>query len=157
MTTYAHVTDGRVDGVYDNLPKSWKNVSNFHLLDEADLNQYGFYTIEKKAAPKHDPLTTVVSAPVYTFTGDVVLEHVTLSPRVLPPRDIESEWKEIRKIRDQKIADEEWRYARATREARLGQKITDDIDKLDRYIQDLANIPNTFSDPRDVVWPVYGE
>ena len=158
MTTYAHISDeGRVDGIYDNLPTSWKNVSNFHLLGEDALKRYGFYVVEKRPIPTHNPDTTIVSAPVYVFTGDTVLEQYELSPRVAPPRNIEEEWKAVRSMRDRKIAEVEWRYTRAIREGRLGQKITDDLDKLDRYIQELADVPQKFSDPRDVVWPVYGE
>lgn len=156
MTRYAYVENNEVQGVYGTLPQRWKNVSNFHLLSEEMIREYGFYPITTASIPTYDPEVTEASQPTYSFTGDGVLEHVTLTPRPQSIRNIDAEWQEIRRIRDQKIRDIEWRMSRAQREIRQGLRTTDDVALIDRYIQELTNIPQTFSDPRDVVWPVYG-
>ena len=62
-------------------------------------------------------------------------------------------WNLIRKIRDQRIAEFEWRYARYNRHARLGLDQIDDLTKLDNYTQLLANITDQES-PDTIVWPV---
>lgn len=61
-------------------------------------------------------------------------------------------WSEIRRIRDQKIKDVEWRYNRYARQVRLNVTPTDDISDLDTYIQALADITEQ-EDPTDITWP----
>ena len=60
----------------------------------------------------------------------------------------------VREERDALIADVTWRYERYARETRLGMATTDDIGKLDAYIQALCNIPDQAGFPHNVVWPV---
>lgn len=59
----------------------------------------------------------------------------------------------IRNKRNTLIKDTMWRIERYNSEIRLGLTPTDDIKKIDKYIQDLRDItkqPNIF----DIVWPV---
>lgn len=157
MSKYAYVEDGIVKGVYDTLPESWKNVSNFHLIDKKRLIDFGFYLVEEPTLPSYNPETTRLTAPEYTFTGSSVIEQVTLEPRPPKVRNLEVEWMDARAKRDRLILEIEWRYNRSLRQNRLGMKASDDIESLDRYIQALADITTKFSDPQDIVWPVYGE
>jgi hypothetical protein len=62
-------------------------------------------------------------------------------------------WNEIRRIRDQKIKDVEWRYNRYSRQIRMGVTPSDDIESLDEYVQALADI-TLQEDPNNIVWPV---
>jgi len=63
-------------------------------------------------------------------------------------------WKEVRETRNEKIKETEWKVFRYQSEVRLGiTTTTDDISKLDTYIQELRDITNTTSDPIAVVWP----
>ena len=64
-------------------------------------------------------------------------------------------WNQIRQERDRRIEAMAWRYERYARHERLGIDQVDDIQKLDTYIQALADIPQTQTDPYDIVWPVY--
>lgn len=64
-------------------------------------------------------------------------------------------WDEIRRIRDQKIADIEWRYNRYARHQRLSIAQIDDISVLDAYVQALADI-TTQEDPTNITWPTLG-
>lgn len=66
-----------------------------------------------------------------------------------PPRDIEAEWEAVRKQRDQLLTESDVyvlpdRWAAMTPEQQ--QAWTD-------YRQTLRDIPQTFNDPADVVWP----
>lgn len=63
------------------------------------------------------------------------------------------QWNRVRVIRDQRIAEFEWRYARYARHARLGLDQIDDLTMLDNYAQALADITNQES-PNTIVWPV---
>ena len=63
-------------------------------------------------------------------------------------------WEEVRESRDTKIEEIEWRVFRHQSEERAG--ITthiDNISDLDTYIQELRDIPETYSNARDVEWP----
>lgn len=67
----------------------------------------------------------------------------------------DSLWKEIRDARNEKIKEIEWRVFRYHSEVRLGiTTTTDDISKLDTYIQELRDITTSKSNPLDVTWPV---
>lgn len=63
-------------------------------------------------------------------------------------------WASIRQERDRKISEIAWRYERYARYERLGLPQIDNIQNLDKYIQALADIPQTQEDPYDIVWPV---
>lgn len=72
-------------------------------------------------------------------------------------------WQSVRKKRDKLLSETDGAYLRHHRELRNG-KIVDDADNpttlstvqlsvLDVYVQTLADIPQTYSEPDDVVWP----
>lgn len=63
-------------------------------------------------------------------------------------------WSSIRAERSARIAAVSWRYERWHRLNRLGLEQIDDIAKLDKYVQALADIPQNQTDPYDIVWPV---
>lgn len=56
--------------------------------------------------------------------------------------------------RDNFISASTWRYERHARELRLNLPPTDDIAVLDKYIEYLANIPESAGFPTSIVWPV---
>ncbi|MFS1912027.1 phage tail assembly chaperone [Vibrio sp. 10N.286.48.B7] len=72
-------------------------------------------------------------------------------------------WQSVRKKRDKLLSETDGAYLRHHRELRNG-KVADDADnpttlsseqlsELDVYVQELADIPQTYSEPDDVVWP----
>jgi hypothetical protein len=61
-------------------------------------------------------------------------------------------WASIRKQRDTRIKDVEWRYNRYYRHERLGLPQVDSIEMLDNYVQALADITKQ-SDPLNITWP----
>ena len=67
--------------------------------------------------------------------------------------EIESDWDTIRKQRDEKIKEVEWRYSRFYRHERLGLPQIDSIQNLDTYIQALADITKQ-TNPYAIIWPV---
>lgn len=66
-----------------------------------------------------------------------------------PPRDIEFEWQEIRNTRDQLLSDSDV-YVLPDRWASM---TTEKQQEWSTYRQTLRDIPETFADPKDVVWP----
>ncbi|MEZ9423756.1 phage tail assembly chaperone [Vibrio lentus] len=74
-----------------------------------------------------------------------------------------AKWEKIRTKRRKLISEFDGEYGRHARELRNG-KVVDGIDNpttlsseqllaLDEYVQALADIPQKFSNPDDVVWP----
>ena len=54
--------------------------------------------------------------------------------------------------RDQLMRDNDWRYLRYQRQTRAGITPTDDLIKLDQYMQALADV-TAQQDPYNIVWP----
>lgn len=63
-------------------------------------------------------------------------------------------WNRIRRIRDEQIQGIEWRVNRYFSERRLGLSSTDNIEELDKYIQELRDVTKQ-EDPYNIVWPVF--
>lgn len=72
---------------------------------------------------------------------------------VITQKDISEIWSFIRKQRDEKIKEVEWRYNRYYRHERLGLPQIDSIQNLDTYIQALADITKQ-TNPYAIIWPV---
>ena len=73
---------------------------------------------------------------------------------VVRDKDMETQWTAIRNQRDDMIARLSWRYERYYRLERLGLPQKDDINILDKYVQDLTDIPQKQNDPFNIVWPI---
>lgn len=65
----------------------------------------------------------------------------------------QNKFDEIRIIRDELMSKFDWRYQRYNRETRLGLPTSDSIEKLDEYMQELADI-TTAPDPFNITWPL---
>ena len=65
---------------------------------------------------------------------------------------IQNQWSLVRARRDQLMRDNDWRYVRYQRQTRAGTAPTDDLTKLDQYMQSLADI-TAQQDPYNIVWP----
>lgn len=70
---------------------------------------------------------------------------------------INEQWTEVRKNRDKKIKEIEWRIFRYQSQVRLGMTPVDDITKLDEYVQSLRDITSSTTNPLEVVWPTLEE
>lgn len=64
----------------------------------------------------------------------------------------QEEWIKVRNKRDKAIKDVEWRVSRYLSEIRMGREPTDDIVKLDEYIQALRDITKQ-KFVMDIIWP----
>jgi hypothetical protein len=172
MANFAHVENGNIIGVYDFLPKNWRNISNFFALEneEETLKTYGWYKIVKITPPEFDPSLHKLENPTRWFENGIAYETHEVVPLPAPPpppaeptpeelaeierQSIERQWSIIRNERDQRIKDFEWRYMRYERQVRLNITPTDNIAAMDTYVQALADMTQQ-SDPFNVIWPIY--
>lgn len=172
MANYAFVENNSVVGVYDLLPKNWKNISNFFVLENETehLKSLGWYKLEK-IIPTYNTETQKLGDPFHWFENDIAYEslHVISLPPPPPPtvyteEELEAQrvgaiaerWKYVREERDLLMKAFEWRYQRYDREVRLNLSTTDNLSNMDAYMQALADI-TTQSDPFNLTWPTYVE
>lgn len=116
---------------------------------EAEITDAGFTAVSDRPIPNS----------VQIVQWDALNSNWIVRDKTLAELQSEtaSLWNEIRKERDKRIAEMTWRYERWGRHDRMGLPQIDNIQKLDAYIQALADIPQTQTDPYDIVWPVYQE
>ena len=62
-------------------------------------------------------------------------------------------WQRVRYDRDNLIKNAQWRIDRHLSEVRRGVSTTDDISKLDAYVEKLRQIPQKQTDPYNITWP----
>lgn len=75
---------------------------------------------------------------------------VEVTDWVPPPRDIDAEWASARRERDKRLAASDWTQFPDAQANLSTEKKTE----WAAYRQALRDIPQTFADPADIVWPV---
>lgn len=150
---YALVKDNKVVELHDELPTNWNNISGLHACTKQELIALGWYEVELDTRSFSHSEQAIVSTE-YLITNDkvkqvhniqFVKDDVNLQARV---------WGAIRFKRDELMKNFEWRYARYEREVRLGLTPSDDLEKMDQYMQQLADVTNQ-KDPQSIQWPAY--
>ena len=159
MANYAYVENGTIKELYDNLPINWKNISNFYILTDEEVEPLGWRKIIKPTV-QFDSATQKIGNIDYYVLGDDVYERTEILPIIptISPDTIASnilvQWELVRKIRDGLMDEFQWRYIRYERQVRLGLPTVDDLTNMDTYMQALADI-TTQEDPFNIVWPEY--
>lgn len=92
-----------------------------------------------------------VSLKQKTYWTGTAWQVLDLTQEELTARD-RTQWAQVRQTRNNLISDVEWRIQRHMSEVRLGKRPTDDISKLDQYIQELRDV-TLQADPFNVTWP----
>ena len=159
MTVWANLVDGEIKGVYDLLPDFWNGNPHFRIDAQVDetgevLRQGNFVKIVR-CNPDFNKETHKLSDYLnYTIEDGQVIEHRDIIP--IPEQTNEGKYVGIRSLRDFKMTEFEWRYTRYEREVRLGLTPTDNLQKMDEYMQQLADLPNDLNINLDNPnWPVY--
>ena len=106
-------------------------------------------------------ITTVSNPPNYNSkthkltwnTTDIEWEVVALTTEEIASATSIA-WQGVREERDELLVEADQKILRYQSEVRLGvTTTTNNISELDSYVQSLRDIPSTYSDPGDVVWP----
>ena len=75
MANYAYIENEVPIEFYDLLPKSWKNISGFNLIDDEEyLKSLGWYRVIKGEV-SHDPQSQRISGYEYAFENNNVYEN----------------------------------------------------------------------------------
>jgi hypothetical protein len=166
MVKYAFVKDGQIIDLVDELPPKWRTTVNLHLADKDHLESLGWYEI-KHISKELQSENEYYGECKYWFEGGNVFAEAETFEKTDEQIKAEAEeesrkrereeldkWKRIRIERDRLMNEISWRYERYHREVRMGLTPSDDIKILDEYMQQLADIPNTFKLADEVVFPV---
>lgn len=163
MANYAYIENFQIIELHDTLPLVWKNISNFHAFTDDEIKPMGWHRLVK-TTPEYDPATQKLGAEYHYVLDDVAYEsyevqsipqQINVSQPTVEELN-EEQWVLIRQIRDNLLAQFDWRYIRYQRELRLNLTPTDDLSKMDIYTQALADI-TTQADPFNITWPDYTE
>ncbi len=143
---YILVKDGKISGNPTDLPKSWENISNFHVFDNETLKQYGWY-------PYRFVEANINSNQFYDGSDFVIEENEVVEyqkVRNKTQQEIEDEtegrWRAIRYQRNTLLLECDW--TQLADSPLTNQKQTE----WQIYRQSLRDI-TTQSNPFSINWP----
>lgn len=151
MNRFAYIENGEVKQV-GSLPTVWKNVSNLFALKEdlEALKQHNWFPIETISENKE-----IIESTEYVIEENLVKEIITTRDRTQEEIDkgliqkTESKWRSIRSQRDILLKKSDLNI------------LPDKWDEMDSdtklnwssYRKQLRDIPQTFENPDDIIWP----
>ena len=150
MKKYCLIENNSVIKGPEDLPKNFANVSNFYLLDDSLVKDYGWLLYEKNSEEK-----TVFVSSSFEILEDKVIEHVVTrdetEEEVIQKAEQETarEWENVRRQRDQLLAESDKDIVSDKWEI----KSADEKSLWSTYRQALRDIPQTIDSPFNVVWP----
>jgi hypothetical protein len=155
MKRFAHIENNEV-GQIGGLPTNWNNISNFYLLNPEDevemsiIKQNGWLPVETISEEKE-----IQEKVEYVIKENLVKEIITTRDRTQEEIDKENtsqneaKWHSIRVQRNNLLKESDIEI------------VADKWEKMDitsksawsTYREELRNIPQTFSNPDEVIWP----
>lgn len=162
MAEWIIVEDGNIVDKQNFLPEAWRNISNFNAItDEEYLNSLGWYRTVKNKPQYNEAIQYLEESNVEFIDGVATQNYVIKEKTNEEPEDpqkiiFDREWNNVREKRDQLMSEFEWRYFRYERQTRLNLQVSDQLENLDKYMQDLADITKQ-GDPFNIIWPEYNK
>ncbi len=143
---YARIENNQVVDHNRALPVNWQNISNFYLLDDESLKEYGWLPFRFVEAPSME--NSVISGSYFEIGDDEVVEYQTRIPKTEEEiqEETEQKWREIREKRNRLLFECDWTQipdSPFSEEKREGWRA---------YRQELRDITN-YDSPDHVIWP----
>ena len=149
MKNYALIKDGEATRI-GGLPVTFENVSNFHLLSDDEIKPYGWIPVETISENKE-----IQESVEYVIEENVVKEIITTRDRTQEEIEesnasqVEAKWYSVRFTRNNLLKESDIEI------------VSDKWDVMDSslksawsdYRKALRDIPQTYSNPDDVVYP----
>lgn len=150
MQKYCYIENGEVVRANQELPNVWKNVSNFYLLPDSMLKTYGWLplVIENENKPVFVSSSYIIEengVREVIVTRDKTVEEIEEEAA----KELEMQWHQIRNQRDELLKQSDLlvlidKWETLTEERK---------EEIRVYRQALRDIPQTFQDPSEVIWP----
>lgn len=150
MKRYCYIKNKQIVTGPTLLPLNWENVSNFNLLTENELKQYGWL-----------PVTTITDGKEIIVKSELVIRDTEVQ-EIITTRDKTQEEKDAE---EKQALDMAWYDLRSQRDSLLLQSdifvLPDRWEEMDAsvkqawkdYRKQLRDLTNTVKDPRDPVFP----
>lgn len=156
MKKFAYIENNHVKQI-GGLPTNWGNISNFYLLNPEDeiemsiIKQNGWFPVETISENKE-----IQENIEYVIEENVVKEIIITRDKTQEEIDKEN----------QSIIDGKWHSVRIKRNNLLKESdieiLPDKWENMDLHIKSswslyrtqLRNIPQTFSNPDEIIWPI---
>lgn len=143
---YVYVENGVVMGESRVLPTSWKNISNFNVLDQLSLKEYGWYPY--RFVSIEIPEGYKVDGSYIEILENEVVEYQTKCLKTQDEINEEkaNQWESVRAKRNLELAESDWTQIS---DSPLSVQLKEEWRV---YRQELRDITN-YEDPWSVVWP----
>ena len=144
---YIQIIDGQFFGEPTDIPKSFGNVSNFHLLSDEQLKDYGWYPV-RLVENTNKTTTTLVTGYDFVIEGDGVIQYEQIREKTSEEIQTENneKWKQIRMQRGRLLQSSDWTQL-------SDSPLTEEKkEEWQTYRQSLRNI-TTQTDPFNIIWP----
>lgn len=129
---------------------------NRATFTQEDLDDAGWIQVEFPPAIESDLKSHVytINEPYAHTPQKIIWNGVDWEIVDRDQQEYQEEWDRVRKHRDKLLEEFEWKIYRYESEVRQGVTPTDDISKLDTYVQALRDVPQQdVESPWHVVWP----
>jgi len=148
---YIQVVDGQVQGYPRPLPKNAHNVSNFYLLPQEKVLEYGWYPVRFVPNPNKTE-TSIVTGQTFVVEGNEVVQYEQVREKTQEELDQETDqmWENVRNERNTMLSECDWTQLPDSplTEEKKAEWIT--------YRQSLRDI-TLQQDPFNIVWPTKPE
>jgi hypothetical protein len=143
---YIQVENGEVKGYPQPLPQNWADVSNFYLLEDERVRQYGWYPLRFVPATKTE--NDVVTGQSFVIEGNEVVQYEQIRPKTQEEVDQENNqlWETIRNERNRLLQESDWTQLPDS-PLTLEKK-----SEWEMYRQELRDVTNQ-TDPKNIIWP----
>jgi hypothetical protein len=160
MANWAHVQNGEIKELHDNLPMNWKNISGLrHSVEDINfLNSIGWFKVEKQYE-NFDESVYQISGFNYSINANQVIETYNLIQKEI--EEVVSKTREelfyaLREIRNNKLKESDWTQLQDV----SSNFIAEEKRKWNNYRQKLRNLPKQYEDVdfnkiEEIVWPEY--
>ncbi len=142
---YAYVANGAVVEGPCVLPKNWRNISNLDKMSTSQLTANGWLRYYKYMPSSVGPNQKVELDEVEVLSDRVIAHYIAVdkSQEEIDQETAEA-WAQIRRQRNQLLLACDW--------TQLADSSADK-ESWSSYREALRNVPQSFINPGDVVWP----
>jgi len=142
----------------DDIKKAHPNIAFGPDPSEWEMEELGYTpipTLDTEEVPKSDKDNEVNLGDLEKDADGNWIRTYIVTPVTDEARKmqrLDRQWASMRKHRDNLFSETDWRVLRNLREVTLGLTPSEDIEILEQYRQDLANITDQ-EDPFNIAWP----
>lgn len=148
---YIQVENGQVKGYPTTLPQNWKDVSNyvsnFYVLDDVSLRQYGWYPV--RVVRSETTENKVVTGQLFVVEETEVVQYEQVRDKTTDEleQELTQKWINIRVERNTLLTESDW--TQLSDSPIFGTPLQEEWKEYRQALRDITNYPS----PDVVIWP----